>query len=81
MKNLFKKTKKVYNYEDFDTDDDEDLDMVPEWMRERLVYKTELEKCIKMNSRIMTLPIFRGSMRSEVNPECIKTCEFKFILI
>jgi len=68
LKNLFKKTKKEYNYEDFDTDDDEDLDMVPEWMRERVVYKTELEKCIKMNKRIITVPIYRGSLRNESNP-------------
>lgn len=60
---LFSKKKLVYNYEDFDTDEDEDLAIIPEWMKDRLVEKKELEKCIKMNKNIMRIPIKRGSKR------------------
>ena len=39
MKGLFKKKEKPFIYEDFDTDEDEDLDITPEWLKNRLVFK------------------------------------------
>ena len=39
LKNFFQKKKDVFNYEDFDTDEDEDLAIIPEWLRDRLKEK------------------------------------------
>ena len=85
LKNLFKKKKIVYIYENFDTDEDEDLELVPEWLRNRIVHKSELEKCIKMNKNIVKIPILRGSLRSEKISKIDQTqseiCMFKCIVL
>ncbi len=58
MKSVIKKKKKtVVVYEDFDSEDSEDLDLSPEWLRNRQVYKCELEKCIQMNSDIVKVEL------------------------
>jgi hypothetical protein len=35
VKTLFEKKKTIINYEDFDSEDSEDLDLSPEWLRNR----------------------------------------------
>lgn len=52
-----KKKKTVVVYEDFDSDDSEDFDLSPQWLRNRQVYKCELEKCIQMNSDIVKVDL------------------------
>ena len=63
IKQLFNKKHEVFNYEDFDTDDSEDLDLTPEWLKDRNAFDKELEECITMNKNIIKIPIKRGSLR------------------
>jgi hypothetical protein len=81
FKGMFKKKKKEYNYEDFDTDDEEDLDLIPEWLRDRVVYKSSIENCVKMNKNIVRIPIMRGSVRQLANPTITEVCVFKFVIL
>lgn len=60
LKQIFQKKKEIITYEDFDTSDDEDLDMTPEWLKDRAVYKVELEKCIRMNGDMVKVGVKRG---------------------
>lgn len=60
--NLLKKKKGVVllEYEDFDTDDDEDLDITPEWKKNREVFLSEFEDQHKPSKKLICIPIMRG---------------------
>lgn len=59
--NLFKKGKMVVlEYEDNDTDDGEDLDMTPEWKKDREIFLSEFEDVHKPSKKLTCIPIMRG---------------------
>lgn len=55
------------HYEDYDSDDNEDLDLTPEWMKGRERYKDDLEDIIKMDKYIRRFPIMSGQTRGKTN--------------
>lgn len=62
-----KKAKNVLNevendivYIEFDTDPEEDLDMTPEYLKNRKEYKDDLEDVIKLNRRLKEVKLKKG---------------------
>ncbi|KAL4431869.1 hypothetical protein ABPG74_012681 [Tetrahymena malaccensis] len=62
---LFKKKGgiKIIEYEDYDTDEDEDLDITPEWKKNREVFLSEFEDKYKPSRKLTCIPIMRGQSR------------------
>lgn len=59
--NMFKKKGAVIlEYEDFDTDEDEDLDITPEWKKNREVFLSEFEDRFKPSKKLCCIPVMRG---------------------
>lgn len=55
------------HYEDYDSDDGEDLDITPEWKRGREVVPDDLEDKLPMDKYIKRFPIFRGQTRGKTS--------------
>lgn len=53
-------------YEDFDTDDGEDLDTVPPWRKNRDIEKDDLEDFMKPPKSVMKIPLLFGNSRSQM---------------
>lgn len=66
-KMLNKMKKNEEHYEDYNTDDDEDLDITPEWMRDREKFYDDLEDKIQMDKYIKRFPIMRGQTRGSTS--------------
>lgn len=67
-KKLLNKMKKnEEHYEDYDTDEGEDLDITPEWMRDRQKFTDDLEDLIQMDKYIKRFPIMRGQTRGKTS--------------
>jgi hypothetical protein len=47
-------------YQDYDTDPEEDLDIIPEWYKGRKILSTDLEDLIHSKKKIFALPIYKG---------------------
>lgn len=60
--NMFKKKggPVILEYEDFDTDEDEDLDITPEWKKNREVFLSEFEDRFKPSKKLCCIPVMRG---------------------
>ena len=67
-KKLMNKIKKnEEHYEDYDSVDDEDLDITPQWLRGRDKEFDDLEDKIQMDKYIKRFPIMRGQTRGKAN--------------
>lgn len=63
---FFNKMKKnEEHYEEFDTEEDEDLDITPEWMKGRERFTDDLEDFIKMDKYIRRFPVMTGRTRGK----------------
>lgn len=60
-----KKTSDVETYEDFDTDDGEDLDVTPEWLKGRKFLPDDLEDKIKTSKKFLKYTIMSGQSRGK----------------
>lgn len=49
----------VETYQDYDTDPEENLDIIPEWYKGRKILMTDFEELVP-NRKIWTLPVFQG---------------------
>mmetsp|Transcript_31029 Transcript_31029/g.28218 ORF Transcript_31029/g.28218 Transcript_31029/m.28218 type:complete len:185 (+) Transcript_31029:2772-3326(+) len=63
IESIFDKKNEI-KYEDYDTDENEDLDVTPEWMKGRDVKLDELEDFIADDNKIKTIEITHGSSRA-----------------
>jgi len=63
----FKKAKSNHvdteTYEEFDTDPDEDLSIIPPWLRDRPFFKDDLEDFVKPSRKFMKFVLRRGCVR------------------
>lgn len=71
IKNVFgllrRKRKVNYEYyEDFDTDDGEDLNTVPPWRKNRLTFNDDLEDEMKPPKSVIKVPLYFGNSRDNV---------------
>lgn len=55
-----KKEQVKESYEDYDTDEGEDLDIVPHWYKNRKILSSDFEEVAYKANRIQAVPIFRG---------------------
>lgn len=62
---LKKMKKNEEHYEDFDTEEDEDLDITPEWMKGRERFLDDLEDFIKMDKYIRRFAVMTGRTRGK----------------
>lgn len=53
------------HYEEYDTDDGEDLNIEPEWLKDRERYPDDLEDKIAMDKYIKRFPVMRGQTRGK----------------
>ncbi|EGR29640.1 hypothetical protein IMG5_151880 [Ichthyophthirius multifiliis] len=65
MFNIFKKHKHmiIQEYEDYDTDEDEDLDITPGWQKNREFYPQEFEKYYFPTKKLKCIDIMKGQSR------------------
>lgn len=59
-KNILNEVKDEVVYIEFDTDPEEDLDMTPEYLKNRKEYKDDLEDEIKLNRRLKEVKLKKG---------------------
>jgi hypothetical protein len=60
-------TKETVEYEDYDTDPGEDLDVLPEWLKGREIKEESLEKSFNNNEDIKTIMLKHGQRRGHTN--------------
>lgn len=89
----FKKQRKgnntdVETYEEFDTDPNEDLSIIPEWLRDRPFFTDDLEDYIVPSRKFMKFDLKRGKARSsksmfktEKQAEPDEVCTLKCIFL
>lgn len=59
----YKKKKKNYDQEtylDYNTDEEENLDIIPEWYKGRKILSSDFEDLIEQKKKIRCLPLYRG---------------------
>jgi len=61
----FKKKKEKEIYEDFDTDEGENFDVTPEWLKNRMIIHDDLEDEIKPSKQLLVIPLYYGSSRKK----------------
>ena len=78
----------VETYEEFDTDPDEDLSIIPPWLKNRPFYKSDLEDFIQLSRKFMKYKLQRGKLRSktsmfqtEKQSELVEICTLKCIFL
>lgn len=57
-----KKSTERETYQDYDTDPEENLDIIPEWYKGRKILATDFEELLP-NKKIRSLPIYQGGAR------------------
>lgn len=55
-----KKTVDIETYEDYDTDDNENLDVTPVWLKERKFLPDDLEDKVKISKKFLKYTIMSG---------------------
>ena len=58
--NRKKKRRDVETYDDFDTEDGEDLNIIPEWYKGRKILTSDFEDLNFKGTKIQTVPLFGG---------------------
>jgi hypothetical protein len=78
----------VETYEEYDTDPDEDLSIVPPWLRDRPFFPDDLEDFIKPSRKFMKFVLKRGQVRgskslfqTEKQAEPEEVCTLKCIFL
>jgi hypothetical protein len=67
LSNLVFGKEEVIQYTEYDSDKDEDLDVIPKWIEKRGTVYDELEDLIGENPEIRTFPIKRGRTRGNAS--------------
>lgn len=60
LKNLFQHDEEQIVYKDYETDPNEDMDITPEYLKERTVLNDNLEEIMRMNKRFKKIYLKRG---------------------